>query len=275
MRLFCFIFTSLFPFALLPNPAFAGEPKPVKIMIVGTFHMHNPGLDVFNLEADNMLTPKRQAEIQTLTDKLARFKPKRIAVEQVGIAEGESKSNGFLANYPAYREGKFELRSNEIHQIGFRLAHQLGHQRLYPVDASYDFPFATLEAQAKALGQGHFLEAANAWGDTLTKREQELLLKSSVGEFMRSMNHPAYLLGIHRLYLDYFVPIGDGTQFPGADLVRDWYARNLRIFHNLVALRYQGEGPILLLIGAGHAHILKQLVNDSGLFELVDPLEYM
>ena len=35
-------------------------------LLLGTYHMGNPGLDVHNVQADDVLSPKRQEEIQRL-----------------------------------------------------------------------------------------------------------------------------------------------------------------------------------------------------------------
>ena len=51
------------------------------IMILGSYHMDNPGADAVNFEADDVLTAKRQRELQQLIERLARFKPTKIAVE--------------------------------------------------------------------------------------------------------------------------------------------------------------------------------------------------
>src|SRR5260370_16794190 len=55
--------------------------KSSRIMILGTYHMNNPGLDSVNLNADDVLSERRQAQINELLDKLARFKPTKIAIE--------------------------------------------------------------------------------------------------------------------------------------------------------------------------------------------------
>src|SRR3712207_2428933 len=46
-----------------------------RILILGTYHMNNPGQDTYNTQADDVLAPKRQKEITELIEKLARFKP--------------------------------------------------------------------------------------------------------------------------------------------------------------------------------------------------------
>ncbi len=55
--------------------------KSAEIMILGTYHMDNPRLDAKNLEADDVLLPKRQREIAELIEKLGRFSPTKIAIE--------------------------------------------------------------------------------------------------------------------------------------------------------------------------------------------------
>jgi len=56
-----------------------------------------------------------------------------------------------------------------------------------------------------------------------------------------------------------------------ADLVTNWYKRNLRILTNLNRVTEMGKDRVLLLIGFGHLAILRQLASDSNYFCVVDP----
>ena len=56
------------------------QTKPT-IMLLGTYHMANPGVDAVNFEADDVLALKRQREMQQLIEQLARFNPTKIAIE--------------------------------------------------------------------------------------------------------------------------------------------------------------------------------------------------
>jgi hypothetical protein len=51
------------------------------ILILGVYHMANPGLDEANIVADDVLTPKRRKEIENLCEQLLRFQPTKIAIE--------------------------------------------------------------------------------------------------------------------------------------------------------------------------------------------------
>jgi hypothetical protein len=52
-------------FCLGARAALAAElpARPVEVMVVGVFHMANPGHDLHNLKVDDVLEPKRQGEI--------------------------------------------------------------------------------------------------------------------------------------------------------------------------------------------------------------------
>jgi hypothetical protein len=50
--------------------ALPAEAQTVSVMIVGGFHMSNPGHDMHNVQADDMLAPKRQAEIARVNEAL-------------------------------------------------------------------------------------------------------------------------------------------------------------------------------------------------------------
>ena len=49
--------------------------------MLGVSHMSNPGHDLFNTQADDILAPKRQGEIAELIAVLKKVQPTKIAVE--------------------------------------------------------------------------------------------------------------------------------------------------------------------------------------------------
>ena len=52
-----------------------------EVLVVGVYHMANPGRDIFNMQADDVLAPKRQAEIAQLLEVFKKFQPTKIAIE--------------------------------------------------------------------------------------------------------------------------------------------------------------------------------------------------
>src|SRR5688572_29060863 len=117
---------SAIPVASGQSPA--EKPARVEVLVLGTYHMANPGRDIFNTQADDVLAPKRQAEIAQLIEVLKRFRPTKIAVERNAGDERIRK------DYAAYLAGTHQLTRNEIEQLGFRLAKELGHDTVHAVD---------------------------------------------------------------------------------------------------------------------------------------------
>ncbi|WP_353893242.1 hypothetical protein PRVXH_002660 [Proteinivorax hydrogeniformans] len=54
--------------------------KPV-LLLLGSFHMNSPNQDLFNVQADDILSPKRQMEIKEIVNLLKDFKPTKVALE--------------------------------------------------------------------------------------------------------------------------------------------------------------------------------------------------
>ena len=66
---------------LVASPLVRAAPADIEVMVLGTYHMDNPGLDVINARIGDVTTPTRQHELADVADRLARFKPTRIAIE--------------------------------------------------------------------------------------------------------------------------------------------------------------------------------------------------
>lgn len=96
-----------------------------EILVLGSYHMANPGRDVHYMSADDVLAPKRQGELAELIEVLKRFRPTKIAIE---AAVGSKRVAQEYADYVA---GTYPLSRNENDQIGYRLAKELGHRTVY------------------------------------------------------------------------------------------------------------------------------------------------
>jgi hypothetical protein len=87
-------------------------------------------MDQFNLATDDVLTAKRQAEIQEVVNQLASFEPTKISIE----APYEDSTTG--VQYLSYVGDERDLSRSESEQIGFRLAKLMEHPAVYPIDIS-------------------------------------------------------------------------------------------------------------------------------------------
>ena len=98
------------------------------VLMLGTFHFTSKR-DFITNEVDDMRSPRRQAELAALTAGLARYEPTKVLIEYP-----YARSDSINDDFAAYVRGERELSGNEAEQIGWRLAAELGHERIYPVD---------------------------------------------------------------------------------------------------------------------------------------------
>jgi hypothetical protein len=243
--------TALAAVARAQSSASEPDARRAEVLVLGTYHMANPGRDIFNTQADDVLAPKRQAEIAELAAVLAKFRPTKIAIES---NLGEDK---YPKRYGEYLTGTYELSRNEIEQIGFRLAKDLGHTTVYPVDADGDFPWPRVVNYAKATGQSAKLEGLMGEIGIMVKAQNEYLKAHTVLETLLFMNSDAAVardLGFYALEARF----GEPGDYAGPDLLAEWYRRNIRIFNNVTKLVATPEDRILVIFGAGHLGWLRQ-----------------
>lgn len=227
-----------------------------EILILGTYHMANPGHDIYNMQADDVVSPKRQQEMAELLGVLKRFHPTKIAIE----SDVEGKRSQQYADYVA---GHYALTRNEIDQIGFRLAKELGLHSVYPVDVDGDFPLGRVMNYAKANGKAKELDAIMAGWGTIVKEQDAFLKAHTILQTLEYMNADARTKDDVGLYYE-LVRLGDTSDYAGADLLAAWYQRNTRIYQNIVKLIDSSDDRILVIYGAGHLGWLRQAVaNDA------------
>ena len=136
---------------LLCATPLATAAEPARVVIVGTYHFANPGQDLHNVDAVDVTMPERQAELQAVTDALARFEPNVVAVEWPAAKADVS--------YARYLDGTLPPTANEVVQLGFRLARKRGLSRVHGIDVPGEFPYEDVQAWAMANGRQQDLEA--------------------------------------------------------------------------------------------------------------------
>jgi hypothetical protein len=227
-----------------------------EILVLGTYHMANPGRDIHNMKADDVLSPKRQQQIAQLIEVLKKFRPTKVAIEaDVGGRRVPQEYSDYLA-------GKYTLSRNENDQIGYRLAKELGHRMVYGVDVDGDFPYLRVVNYAKANGLKAKFDVMEASVGTRVKEQGDFLGTHTVLETLDFMNSDARVAKDVASYFD-FVPYGEPWEYAGPDLVASWYQRNIRIYHNIVRLIDSPNERILVIYGAGHLGWLRQNVTND------------
>ena len=258
---------------------FIGKHK-TKAMVLGVFHFSNPGLDSYKVKYPvNILEENRQKELDTLLSKIAAYKPTKILVEWNRI-KADSITN---VRYQHFLKDSFDIseKSNEVYQIGFKLAKKLAHPRIYYSDANADWfgvelDWDNYDADAYLKEKGQY-EKVNRYNyEPFYALHDSLKAKQTLTEHLRLINSPENRLKDHQAYLTNDLVQGAGDNYIGADAVARWYRRNLRIFANAYDIAdFDKEERLLLIYGSGHVWQLRQLFKDSPDFDYIEPNDYL
>lgn len=243
-----------------------------QLLILGSPHFANHNRDIANAHVEDVRTPERQREIEAVVARLAAFHPTHVAVEWPADQQARLDQR-----YADYRAGRYVLASDEVDQIGLRLAARLGLARVDAVnwladnpgkDADYDFI-----AWANAHGRGGEWKAFQQQLQEESDAGTRLMACTPVSAWLRRSNTPDNRRSDQRAYYD-IARLGDQAANPGAAWVGAWYARNLRILDNLRRIA-DPRDRVLLVIGGGHGFLLDQQARESGAFRVVDTLAYL
>jgi hypothetical protein len=243
--------------------------RDVQILVLGTYHFDNPGLDAVRVNVPDHLGAAKQAEIAEVVEALAAFEPTRVAVEHYA-----TKQPDLSAAYAAYRDGRHELHVSEAEQLGFRLARRFDHPDVYGVDdpGSVPMPLDRLVEVAREHDPETLCQLEDAIA-TAGDRASAALAASTVREALRALNDPREIADGHSFYV-WLTKVVHAQDYVGADVLSGWYNRNLRIFANLT--RVVGDSDrVLVIFGSGHVAILRDLVQSAPGFSLADPLDYL
>ena len=257
------------------SQASAWEPDAnVEVMVLGTYHMDNPGLDLANVKADDVLKPQRQQELEALSAALAEYRPTKIVVERI------AKTAELLDHrYAEFTTADLGKNRDERYQIAYRLAHKLGQQQVFAVDEDAGegepdyFPFGRVVEWAKANGVENRLNADLDRAKGEVERINRLQAEGSIAHVLASMNRPEQADQDQRWYYG-LLTYGDTDRQPGAELNAYWYMRNAKIFAKLMTVAKPGD-RILVVYGAGHNYWLRHFAKTTPGFVNVDPTPYL
>jgi hypothetical protein len=253
-------------FATLPLSA-QTPAEPAYVLIVGTYHFANPGLDLIQTEVADVLSESKQAEIRAVVEAVARFEPTKIAVEHL-----PSTAPRLDSLYREYRAGQHELSRNETEQLGFRLAARSDHSRVFPIDHHGEFPIGPVMEYATEHDPAFMGLVQREMGRIAAEHNRQQQ-ENTVGEILRLLNDPETLVAEHGLYVR-TASVGAGDTYVGSNLLSKWYERNIRIHANLQRIAEPGD-RIVVIVGSGHAPIMRELVTYDPEMVLVEAAAYL
>lgn len=247
-------------------PATPAAASAARVMLLGLFHFDNPGLDAVKYRPIDVMQPAEQAYLAGLAERLARFAPTRVLLEYP-----QKVDEVINRRYADHVAGRFELRRNEIYQIGFRVARLMRHTRVHGFDAEPPpqdvklWSYLPQEPQAERMlatliaEESGRLQALHA-----TKPLRDILARSNSAE--EDLRNKGFYMRLN--------PVAAGGAFHGADASAHWWHRNLRMYA-LIQQHAQAGERVLVIAGSGHTAILRDLLRADAARVEEDVLPYL
>lgn len=256
------------------NPPVWPEPRPdqIEVMVLGVFHMSNPGQDEYNIDADDVRNAKRQDELEDLAARLALFQPDLIATEV--SYKSQDRLDSLYQQVPM--DSLLKKYANEAIQVGFRLGKRLGHERVYAIDYRQRLGNDSLSALYEKYDGDipHKIPYPKLDWDSIMAASQKLLSESSIVDYLIHTNRENEHLKNHYGMFAY-LRAGENDNFGGAENLAIWYGRNFKMVHNVYRAAKPETRRILLIVGSGHVSPIRHILSDAPMFCPVSPMPYL
>jgi len=241
------------------------QTKKKQILLIGTFHFANPGNDITQINTFNIMSDKSQKELETISDKIKKFGPDKIFVEWKFSQQDELDKF-----YNKNTDSLFKNSKNEITQLALRTAKKLNHKKLYGIDYRTRFPYDSLMMSMEKADQKDLMEKNKKMTEQFEKDHNERISKSTLTELILYFNKKETDRENIQWYLEVANRTGKPDDFTGPSLVANWYKRNLYMYSLVQKLTDSKDDKIMVLLGAGHAAMLKEFIENDPTFELVE-----
>ena len=251
--------------ALITFNVASSQTKKKQILLVGTFHYANPGLDVAKLNNFNIMSEKSQKELEIMSDKIKKFGPDKIFVEWEF-----SKQADLDKFYNKNTDSLFKANKSEITQLALRTAKKLNHKKLYGMNLYTPFRYDSLMIAMEKADQKDLIAKNKLTTESFEKNHNEKINKSSLQEMMLYYNTKQAENENLQWYLEIANRAGNPDDFTGPSLVANWYKRNLYMYSLIQKLTESTDNKIMILVGAGHASIIREFIIHDPTFEIVE-----
>lgn len=180
--------------------------NPTEIVLLGTGHFAGSAGDEYSSTAEDILSDRRQRELDAVADRIAEYGPDQLFAEC--MPDDQPKIDSL---YQAYQSGDYDPTAagdrNEIQQLGFRAADRSGLSRVECVDARGLW----LADQAHAVAREHtpkLLKELRQYGQKMSSIGPRIRKQSTIREWLRALNTDSLLFANHNTYVSYYARMG-------------------------------------------------------------------
>ncbi|SOE22728.1 hypothetical protein SAMN06298216_3137 [Spirosomataceae bacterium TFI 002] len=272
----------LYFFLFISITTFCQEHSKMKVMVLGTFHF-GESEDFQQTDIDDLLGKKRQKELRNLRKDLSKFNPDKIFVENTPQFQGYW--NNVYTKYKAGQEPSDErILKNEIYQLGIKLASEMNAengvlcvnyllnepQNNYREPTSRAFEYYKSQVNKRRPSYSDFFSRNSLAKSSLNSflANHEKWKELNLSEHLVEMNREENLRQLH--YFNVLSWMDNNENGVGTDLTSLEYYRNLQIVQNIYKNLKPSDKNLLIIVGAAHAQILKDMLKSHPVFEVVE-----
>jgi hypothetical protein len=242
----------------------------IKVLNFGTFHMGST-TDANSIPFD-INDKKNQADAKAIAKLIAEFKPTIICVEVP-----REKNEELNKEYQKYlvNPSKVSTYSGEIGLVAFEVGRISKVARLegidYEMSYNYNIGSEIVNSIDSTTLKKFYANPFVSMPELSTVNPATL----SLLEKLKINNSQKYLDFLITINADLLTHIGTEKGYEGADEAAKFYKRNLRIYSNLNRIHATKDDRIFILSGGSHAAFLKEFMERSPKYELVNTLNYL
>lgn len=245
----------------------------IRVILLGSFH-YGTTTDRNSTKFPDLFSAQRQAQLERLTSQLAAQK-----IDQVFVEEKSEQQAALAARYQRFVAGQLQdtnVLRDEVVQIGFRVAQKAGSGVPVGIDYKQELPYPAMDSFAKRYDSVQQWPPFSqlAWPFTDSTRKLRLSRENLIGYYLR-LNDLYHRQANLFDYLHYASVSTYGQDYTGAQFASSWYDRNLKIMANLFRHLQPRHKTILVLMGASHTAVLRQLLEMHPQFRVVDLAEVL
>ncbi|WP_445453958.1 DUF5694 domain-containing protein [Flavobacterium sp. 25HG05S-40] len=269
----------LFFSLLLGTTLFAQtQKKPTEILVIGTYHFNNPGLDVAQYKVLDIMGEKPQKQLEEIATAIAKFKPTKIFTEwelkdQLALDTLYNKyQEGIYFEYVAkkYPKRKFYIQ-NEIVQLAFRAAKKSNLKKVYAIDyQETSFDFDSVMKFADSIRLPNFKKEVMLDIKSTETKSNALFTENDLLKCLYYYNSEE----LRKIDIPWYVgKINDSDKlgtYVGAFLASEWYRRNLYMLANIQKQTESSDNRIMVLAGASHITMFLDLLKHDSNYKIVE-----
>lgn len=239
-----------------------------EILLIGTFHYHNPGADVAKTKSFDILSENSQTELEQISGSLKEYNPSKVFVEWPYNEQEELDSlyhlyleNNYFTNDSL---SDFYLK-NEIFQLAFRVAKKNNLDKVYGIDYNEtEFPY---ESVMNDIESNHQIQLKEKIEKSITKFTTDFddMIDSgaSLKELTLALNTKEMKYASNDIHNNILSQAGSINEFNGVYLTSEWYKRNLYMWSLIQKHTSNADKKIMVLAGSSHTAMFELFIKEN------------